>query len=143
MTPEQQRKYQEALQRAMQQHPNMLSPEQLQAMQAAMSRLQEGGAAGFNYSVIQTPDGAVVQQPGLPQQSSIDPQTGWPQQSAPDPQSGWGQPAQAQADPYTQRQFEFAIADLRRWVAQYQQYEGQGPFAALEAIFEVARRVTG
>lgn len=138
MTPEQQRKYQEAMQRAMQSQQNMLSPEQLQAMQSAMSRLQQMGGTEFNAAVIQTPDGAMVQQPG-----AIDPQTGWPQQSSFDPQSGWAQPAPAQADLYTERQFELALDDLRRWVAEYEPYRGQGQFAALEAIFEVARRVTG
>lgn len=138
MTPEQQRKYEEMLQRAMQQGAQMLSPEQLQAMQAAMSRMQQPGAGGFNYTVTQSSEGAVIQQPG-----AIDPQTGWPQPNAIDPQSGWAQPAPAQADPYTERQFEFALSDLRRWVAQYEQYRGQGQFAALEAIFEVAGRVDG
>jgi PAS domain-containing protein len=135
MTPEQQQRAQEALQRAMQ-HSNMLSPEQMQAIQNAMSHLQQGGAGGSSYTVVQSPDGRVIQQPG-----AVGPQTGWPQQS--DPQSGWPQPGQPQADPYTQRQFEFAAADLKRWLAQYAQYRGQGQFATLEAVFEVAQRIPG
>ena len=126
MTPEQQRLLQETLQRAMQHQPNALSPEQWQAAQAAMGRMQQGSGAEFSYSVAQSPDGAVVQQPG-----EIDPETGWPQ------------PGQPPADPYTERQFEFAKDDLRRWMAQYEPYRGKGQFAALEAIFEVAQRVAG
>jgi hypothetical protein len=124
MTPEQQRKYEEMLQRAMQRNPNLISPEQAQIIEAAMGRMQPGG--GFNPLVIQNPDGVVAQQADLF-----------------DPQSGWPQPGQPQADPYTERQFEFAKDDLRRWMAQYEPYRGKGQFAALETIFEVARRVTG
>jgi hypothetical protein len=126
MTPDQQRKYEELLQRAMQRNPNMVSPEQVQAIEAAMGLMQQGGGAGFNPLVIQNSDGAAAQQ-----------------SDALDPQSGWPQPSQPQADPYTERQFEFAKDDLRRWMAQYEPYRGKGQFAALEAIFEMARRVTG
>jgi hypothetical protein len=49
MTPEQQQRAQEALQRAMQ-HSTMLSPEQVQAIQNAMAHLQQGGAGGFNFT---------------------------------------------------------------------------------------------
>lgn len=138
MTPEQQQRFQEMMQHAMQQNAHNLTPEQMQAMQAAMSRMQQHmGAGGFNFTVVQSPDGT-VQQPGAIGPGS---QPGWPQQS--DPQSGWPQPGQAQADPYTQRQFEFAAADLKRWLAQYAQYRGQGQFAMLEAVFEVAQRLPG
>ena len=125
MTPEQQGMYEKLLQRAMQ-HQNILSPEQAQAIEAAMGRMQQVGGGEFNAAVIQTSDGAMVQQP-----------------DALDPQSGWPQPGQPPADPYTERQFEFAKDDLRRWLAQYEPYRGKGQFAALEALFEMARRVTG
>ena len=153
MTPEQQQRFQEMLQHAMQQNAHNLTPEQMQAMQAAMSRMQQHmGAGGFSHVVIRSPDGTVIHesgeappQSGWHQQEAIGPgpQSGWPQQSAMASQSGWPQPGQAQADPYTQRQFEFAVADLKRWLTQYAQYRGQGQFATLEAIFEVAQRLPG
>lgn len=119
MNPEQQRKYEELLQRAMQRNPNLISPEQAQVIEAAMGRMQQVGGGEFNAAVIQTSDGAL------------------------DPQSGWPQPGSPPADPYTERQLEFAKDDLRRWLAQYEPYRGKGQFAALEALFEMARRVTG
>ena len=150
MTPEQQRKYQEILQHAMQHNAHMFTPEQMQAMQDAMSRMQQGDASGFSQVVIRSPDGTVLHQSGeVPaqiswqQQGAMNPQSGWPQPGGMNPQSGWPQPGQGQADPYTQRQFEFAVADLKRWLNQYAQYRGQGQFAALEAVFEVAQRFPG
>ncbi len=137
MTPEQQQRFQEMMQHAMQQNAHNLTPEQMQAMQAAMSRMQQHmGAGGFNFTVVRSPDGTVVQQQG-----AIGPQTGWPQQS--DPQGGWPQPGQGHSDPYIQRQFEFAAADLKRWLAQYGQFRGQGQFAALEAVFQAAQHIPG
>ena len=138
MTPEQQRKYQEILQHAMQHNAHMFTPEQMQAMQDAMSRMQQGDASGFSQVVIRSPDGTVLHQSG-----EVPAQISWQQQGAMNPQSGWPQPGQGQADPYTQRQFEFAVADLKRWLNQYAQYRGQGQFAALEAVFEVAQRLPG
>ena len=139
MTPEQQQRFQEMLQHAMQQNAHNLTPEQMQAMQAAMSRMQQHmGAGGFSHVVVRSPDGTVIHESG-----EAPAQSGWPQQSAMAPQGGWPQPGQPQADPYTQRQFEFAVADLKRWLNQYAQYRGQGQFATLEAIFEVAQRLPG
>lgn len=126
MTPEQQQRFQEMMQHAMQQSAHNLTPEQMQAMQAAMSRMQQHmGASGFNFTVVQSPDGTVGQQ------GAIGPQTGWPQ------------PGQGHSDPYIQRQFEFAAADLKRWLTQYGQYRGQGQFAALEAVFQAAQHIPG
>ncbi len=140
--PERWQKYQEALQRAAQQ--GALSPEQMQMMQQAFQQMQQSGASHFTYTVIQQPDGTVVQQGGQPAgypsgYPYSDPGKAPPTTRLPNQQPASSAYPQGYADPL----FENAMADLQRWAGQYEKYRMQGRFAQLEPIFQTIKQITG
>ena len=132
--PERWRKYQEALQRASQQ--GALSPEQMQMIQAAFQQMQHGGAGQQAY-VVQNPDGTMVQQGDVP---------AWnPNTKAPPTTIMPGQQPVPSAMPqgYMDPLYRNALADLERWLGQYEKYRMQGGFAQLEPIFQTIKHLTG
>lgn len=130
--PERWRKYQEALQRANQQ--GALTPEQMQMVQAAFQQMQQTGASQQSYVVTQQPDGTVVQQGGQP--------AGYPGTKAPPTTIMPNQPS-AMPQGYLDPLYRNALADLQRWLGQYEKYRGQGSFAQLEPIFQTIKHITG
>jgi hypothetical protein len=139
--PERWRRYQEALQRASQQ--GALTPEQMRMVEQAFQQMQQSGSTQHSYSVTQYPDGTVVQQGGQPTSYSYSysesstkapPTTRMPNQ----PPTPSAMP-QGYADPLYQN----ALADLQRWLGQYEKYRMQGNFAQLEPIFQAIKQITG
>jgi hypothetical protein len=142
--PERWRKYQEALQRAAQQ--GALSPEHMQMVQQAFQQMQQSGAAHYTHTVTQMPDGTVVQQGGQPPAGYppgypySDPTT-----KAPPTTILPNQPPSPSAMPqgYVDPLYQNALAELQRWVAQYEKYRMQGSFAQFEPIFQTIKQITG
>lgn len=138
--PERWRKYQEAIQRANQQ--GALTPEQMQMVQQALQQMQQSGAAQHTYTVIQQPDGTVVQPGGQPPAGYS---YGDPNTKAPPTTILPNQPPTPSAMPQSSIDplYRNAIADLQRWVAQYEKYRMQGSFTQFEPIFQTIKQITG
>jgi hypothetical protein len=139
--PEQWRKYQEAIQHASQHRPEALSPEQWQMVQTALQQMQQTGATQFTYRVTRLPDGTVVQQGDQPAGNP----SGWPGEKAPPTTVLPGQQPTPSAIPqgYLDPLYQSAVAELQRWMAQYERYRTQGSFARLEPIFQMIKHITG
>ncbi|HLV98794.1 MAG TPA: hypothetical protein VKT82_08980 [Ktedonobacterales bacterium] len=135
--PERWRRYQEALQRAAQQ--GALSPEQMQMVQAAFQQMQQTGATQHSFTVTHHPDGTVVQQGGQPAGSSY----GDPMKAPPTTMLPNQPPPSAVPQGYVDPLYQNALADLQRWLGQYEKYRMQGSFAQLEPIFQAIKQVTG
>ncbi len=140
--PERWQKYQEAVQRAAQQ--GALSPEQMQMVQQALQQMQQTGATHHTFVVTQSSKGVVAQpgdQPagGYPTGNPYgDPLKAPPTTMLPNQQSPYGMP-QGYIDPIYQN----AVAELERWMGQYEKYRMQGSFAQLEPIFQTIKQITG
>ncbi len=123
------------LQRARQQ--GMLSQEQLEMVEAAMQRMVHGEGGVHNFVVTQTDAGAVVQQGGQP----VGYPSGYPGKAPPTTRMP-NQPA-GMPQGYVDSLYRNALADLQRWLGQYEKYRGQGGFAQLEPIFQTIKHITG
>jgi hypothetical protein len=44
---------------------------------------------------------------------------------------------------YVDQLFQNALAEMERWVSEYEQYRMQGRFAQLEPIFQITTQLTG
>jgi hypothetical protein len=130
------RKYEEMLQRAREQ--GMLSQEQLQMAEAAMRRMHLGEGGVHSFVVPQTSEGAVAPQGGQP----VGYPAGYPGMKAPPTTRMPGQPT-AMPQGYVDPLYRNALADLQRWLGQYEKYRGQGGFAQLEPIFQAIKQITG
>ena len=139
---ERRRKLQEATQRMLER--GMLSPEQIQMAQQALQQMQQSGAAHFSYTVIKRPEGTVIQQSGQP----VNHLPGYPHSDPgmqPPPATGLpNQPPFPSAIPqgYVDPLYRNAIAELQRWLAQYEKYRMQGSFAQIEPIFQAIKQIT-
>lgn len=132
----------EALRHAMEQ--GLLTPEQAQMAQQALQQMQQSGAAHFTYTVIRQPDGTIVQQGSPPAGYPSGFPHGDPGMHAPPMNMLPNQPMPPSAVPqgYVDPLFENAIADLQRWLGQYEKYRMQGRFAQLEPIFQTIKQIT-
>ena len=128
--PERWKRYQEALQRASQQ--GALTPEQMQAVQAAFQQLQHAGGGQHGYVVVQ--GGQPAESPADAANMKAPPTTRLPNQ-VPNPS--------AMPQGYTDPLYRNALADLQRWLGQYEKYRMQGSFAQLETIFQEIKHITG
>lgn len=125
------RRYQEALQRAAQH--GALTPEQMQMIQAAFQQMEHAGGIQQGYVVMQQGGQATAYPQGGPDMKA--PPTTYLPNQAPNPS--------AIPQGYVDPMYQNALADLQRWLGQYEKYRMQGSFAQLEPIFQTIKQITG
>jgi hypothetical protein len=135
--PERWRKYQEALQRASEQ--GALTPEQMQMVQAAFQQMQQTGATHHSFTATQFPHETVVQQGGQPAGYPY----GDPMKAPPTTMLPNQPPPSTMPQGYVDPLYQNALAELQRWLGQYEKYRMQGSFAQFEPIFQAIKQLSG